>query len=114
MRTTGAVTVQGCIRLPWPLDTINSPWTGNFAGLSDTAYGWRLDFGNLSVGNPLAEPGDSHSELRCPLPHRAQSPGLGQPDNQPRTGPPWKRRRGPTTPAAGRHAELLLPHRLSL
>ena len=29
----------------------------NFAGLYDTADGWRPDFGNLSVGNPLAEPG---------------------------------------------------------
>ena len=30
---------------------------------------------------------------------------------QPRGGPSWKRRRGPATPAPGRHAELLLPYR---
>src|SRR5262249_4544089 len=29
MRTAGdAVTVEACIKLPLPLDTINSPWTG--------------------------------------------------------------------------------------
>src|SRR5262249_8788701 len=29
MRTAGdAVSVEACINLPWPLDTINSPWTG--------------------------------------------------------------------------------------
>jgi hypothetical protein len=45
--------------------------------------------------------------------HRAQSPGVGQPTHQPRSGPSWKRRRGTAAPAPGRHAELLLPRRLS-
>ncbi len=52
-----------------------------------------------------------HAQLRRPLSHRAQSPGIGQPTHQPGSGPSWKRRRGPAAPAPGRHAQLLLPRR---
>ena len=37
----------------------------------------------------------------------------GEPNHQPRGRPPRKRRRGSATPTPGRHAELLLPRRLS-
>src|SRR5215467_9980055 len=73
--------------------------------------------GNLSgADDPVrrAVVADSHSQLRHPLPHRVQSPRLGQPTHQPRTGPSGKRRRGPAATAPGRHAELLLSRRLSM
>ncbi len=54
---------------------------------------------------------DRHAQLRRALSHGAQSPGVGQPTHQPRSGPSWKRRRGPAAPAPGWHAELLLPRR---
>jgi len=56
---------------------------------------------------------DSDSQLRCPLPQRTQSPGLSQPDYQPRTGPAGKRGCAPAAPTPGRYAELLLPRRLT-
>src|SRR5216684_3772780 len=54
---------------------------------------------------------DSHSQLHRPLPYRAQSPGLGQPTDQPTSSLSRQHRRDPTAAAPGRHAELLLSHR---
>jgi transposase InsO family protein len=48
-----------------------------------------------------------------PLSHRAQPPGVGQPDHRPGTSPFWKDRSGQTASATGRHAQLLLPSGLT-
>jgi eukaryotic-like serine/threonine-protein kinase len=78
----------------------------------------RLCLRTVDAGplRPVAaiEPGESadrHEQLRRPLSHRAQSPGVSQSTYQPRSGPSWKRRHGPAAPAPGWHAELLLSRR---
>ena len=56
-------------------------------------------------------PADSCSELRDPLPQRAQPSGFGQPTHFPRCRRCRHCRRYPTTRAIGRPAQLLLPGR---
>ena len=93
-------------------------WPGVIEAGCKTVIGSRLKPSGISHHRPPLRLERSRCgqpfTIRHPLRQRTQSPRLGQPTDQPRTGPSGKRKRGPAAAAPGRRAELLLSRLLNL